>query len=101
LEDLKNQGLLVTVEDYVHSVGHCQRCGTVVEQIISKQWFLSMKMLAEEAKEAVESGKVKITPEKWVKVYYDWLNNIRDWCVSRQLWWGHRIPYGIATTARK
>jgi len=63
LEDLKNQGLLVTVEDYVHSVGHCQRCGTVVEQIISKQWFLSMKMLAEEAKEAVESGKVKITPE--------------------------------------
>ena len=92
LEDLKNQGLLVTVEDYVHSVGHCQRCGTVVEQIISKQWFLSMKMLAEEAKEAVESGKVKITPEKWVKVYYDWLNNIRDWCVSRQLWWGHRIP---------
>lgn len=92
LEDLKNQDLLVKVEDYVHSVGHCQRCGTVVEQIISKQWFLSMKTLAEEAKQAVHSGKVKITPEKWVKVYYDWLNNIRDWCVSRQLWWGHRIP---------
>jgi valyl-tRNA synthetase len=92
LEDLKNKDLLVKVEDYVHSVGHCQRCGTVVEQIISKQWFLSMKTLAEEAKQAVHSGKVKITPEKWVKVYYDWLNNIRDWCVSRQLWWGHRIP---------
>ncbi|MGC9000275.1 valine--tRNA ligase [Caldisericum sp.] len=92
VEDLKNQGYLVKVEDYVHSVGHCQRCHTVVEPLVSKQWFLSMKSLAEEAKEAVESQKVKITPEKWVKVYYDWLNNIRDWCVSRQLWWGHRIP---------
>ncbi|MFU2158492.1 valine--tRNA ligase [Caldisericum sp. AR60] len=92
VEDLKNQGYLVKVEDYVHSVGHCQRCHTVVEPLVSKQWFLSMKSLAEEAKEAVESKKVKITPEKWVKVYYDWLNNIRDWCVSRQLWWGHRIP---------
>ncbi|BAL81338.1 valine--tRNA ligase [Caldisericum exile] len=92
VEDLKNQGYLVKVEDYIHSVGHCQRCHTVVEPLISKQWFLSMKSLAEEAKEAVKVGKVKITPEKWVKVYYDWLNNIRDWCVSRQLWWGHRIP---------
>lgn len=92
IENLKNEGLLVKVEDYVHSVGHCQRCHTVVEPLVSKQWFLSMKSLAEEAKDAVASGKVKITPEKWVKVYYDWLNNIRDWCVSRQLWWGHRIP---------
>ena len=92
VEDLAKDGYLLKVEDYVHSVGHCQRCHTVVEPLVSKQWFLSMKSLAEEAKEAVASGKVKITPEKWVKVYYDWLNNIRDWCVSRQLWWGHRIP---------
>jgi len=92
IQDLTEMGLVEKVEDYVHSVGHCQRCGTVVEPLVSKQWFLSMKSLAEEAKEAVSSGKVKITPDKWVKVYYDWLNNIRDWCVSRQLWWGHRIP---------
>jgi len=92
VEDLKNSGYLVKMDDYEHSVGHCQRCGTAIEPLVSKQWFLSMKPLASEAIRAVQNGIVKITPDKWVKVYYEWLNNIRDWCVSRQLWWGHRIP---------
>lgn len=92
IEDLSKDGLVERIEDYTHSVGHCQRCGTVIEPLVSKQWFLSMETLAKEAKEAVESGKVKIIPDKWVKVYFNWLDNIRDWCVSRQLWWGHRIP---------
>ncbi|MGB9694480.1 MAG: valine--tRNA ligase [Caldisericaceae bacterium] len=92
VEDLQERGYLLKIVDYEHSVGHCQRCGTIVEPIVSKQWFLSMKSLAEVGMDAVQNGLVKITPEKWVKVYYDWLRNIRDWCVSRQLWWGHRIP---------
>ncbi len=92
VEELKQKGYLVKIEDYEHSVGHCQRCGTVVEPLVSRQWFLKMKELADAGKSAVKEGLVKVTPEKWVKVYYDWLDNIRDWCVSRQLWWGHRIP---------
>ncbi len=91
-EDLKQKGYLIKVEDYENSVGHCSRCNTVVEPLLSDQWFVRMRELADRAIEAVKKGEVKITPKKWEKVYYDWLENIRDWCVSRQLWWGHRIP---------
>ena len=92
VEDLREKGYLLKEEDYENSVGHCSRCGTVVEPLVSEQWFLNMRELADKAIEAVKNGDVKITPKKWEKVYYDWLENIRDWCVSRQLWWGHRIP---------
>ena len=92
VEDLKAQGLLVKEEPYRHSVGHCQRCHTIVEPLISKQWFVQMKPLAEPAIEAVRSGRIEFIPERWTKVYYDWMENIKDWCISRQLWWGHRIP---------
>lgn len=92
VDELKEHDYLLRIEDYEHAVGHCQRCGTVVEPLISKQWFLKMKSLAEQGKMAVQNGDIKITPEKWNKVYYDWMNNMKDWCVSRQLWWGHRIP---------
>ena len=89
---LKEQGYLEKIEPYRHSVGHCQRCGTPVEPIISTQWFVRMKPLAEPAIEAVKQGKIRFYPERWTKLYYEWLENIRDWCISRQLWWGHRIP---------
>ncbi len=92
VKDLKAEGYLLKEEDYENSVGHCSRCGTVIEPLLSDQWFVRMKELADAAIKAVENGEVKITPKKWEKVYYDWLKNIRDWCVSRQLWWGHRIP---------
>jgi len=89
---LEDEGLLVKIEPYRHSVGHCYRCKTVVEPNLSKQWFVSAKPLAEEAIAAVKSGETKIIPEMWTNTYYDWMNNIRDWCVSRQIWWGHQIP---------
>jgi valyl-tRNA synthetase len=92
VKELKKQGLLVKVEPYQHSVGHCYRCKTVVEPNLSKQWFVSVKPLAEKAIAAVENGQTKIIPEMWANTYYDWMNNIRDWCVSRQIWWGHQIP---------
>ncbi|MGD2015263.1 MAG: valine--tRNA ligase [Desulfobacterales bacterium] len=92
VKELEKQGLLVKVEPYQHSVGHCYRCKTVVEPNLSKQWFVSVKPLAEKAIAAVESGQTKIIPEMWTHTYYDWMNNIRDWCVSRQIWWGHQIP---------
>jgi valyl-tRNA synthetase len=92
VKELKKQGLLVKVEPYQHSVGHCYRCKTVVEPNLSKQWFVSVKPLAEKAIAAVENGQTKIIPEMWTNTYYDWMNNIRDWCVSRQIWWGHQIP---------
>jgi len=92
LEDLRKIDILAKEEDYTHSVGACERCGTTVEPLISKQWFVKMKPLAKPAIEAVKSGKIKIVPERFEKVYFHWMENIQDWCISRQLWWGHKIP---------
>ncbi len=92
IKDLKEQGLLKKVENYVHSVGHCYRCKTMVEPFLSKQWFVRVKPLAEKAIEAVKEGKTKIFPVVWEKTYFDWMEQIKDWCISRQIWWGHRIP---------
>ncbi len=90
--DLDELGLLVKVEDHTHNVGQCYRCGTTVEPIISKQWFVKMAPLAQPAIDAVKDGRTKFVPERFNKIYYHWLENIHDWCISRQLWWGHRIP---------
>ncbi len=90
--DLEAEGALVKVEDYSHNVGTCYRCGTTVEPKVSKQWFVKMKPLAGPAIEAVKNGETRFIPQRFEKVYFHWLENIRDWCVSRQLWWGHRIP---------
>ncbi|NLG52065.1 MAG: valine--tRNA ligase [Chloroflexi bacterium] len=92
VQDLQEMGDLVKIEPYHHSVGVCQRCDTIVEPRISTQWFVRMKPLAEPALEAVRDGRIRIVPERFAKVYYEWMENIRDWCISRQLWWGHRIP---------
>ncbi len=92
VEDLKEMGLIVKIEDHVHNVGQCYRCGTTVEPIISKQWFVKMEPLAKPAIDAVKNGETKFIPEHFEKIYFHWLENIRDWCISRQLWWGHRIP---------
>jgi valyl-tRNA synthetase len=90
--DLEALGLLLKTEDYTHNVGHCQRSGVAIEPLLSTQWFMRMKPLAEPAIEAVREGKTKFVPESAAKIYFNWLENIQDWCVSRQLWWGHRIP---------
>ncbi|KHD88954.1 MAG: valyl-tRNA synthetase [Bdellovibrio sp. ArHS] len=92
LEDLKDLNFLIKEEPHVHSVGHCSRSGAVVEPFLSEQWFVKMEQLATPAKRVVESGTIRFEPESWTKVYLHWMNNIEDWCISRQLWWGHRIP---------
>ncbi len=90
--DLQAEGALVKIEDYTHNVGTCYRCGTTVEPRVSKQWFVKMQPLATPAIDAVKNGETKFVPQRFEKIYFHWLENIRDWCISRQLWWGHRIP---------
>ena len=92
VEDLKDQGLLVKVVPHTHAVGTHDRCHTTVEPMIKQQWFVKMEEMAKPAIEAVKSGKLKFVPERFDKTYFHWLENIHDWCISRQLWWGHRIP---------
>lgn len=92
VEDLEKLGCLVKMENYSHNVGKCYRCHETVEPAVSNQWFVSMKELAKPANEAVRNGKMKFIPERFDKIYFSWMDNVRDWCISRQLWWGHRIP---------
>ena len=92
IEDLKQRNLFIRAEEHQHAVGHCYRCHTMVEPRLSKQWFVKMKPLAEQAIQVVRDGSIKFYPERWTKVYLNWMGIIRDWCISRQIWWGHRIP---------
>ncbi|MDD2865745.1 MAG: valine--tRNA ligase [Candidatus Omnitrophica bacterium] len=92
IEDLKERKLLVKIEPHRHAVGHCYRCHTIVEPYLSKQWFVRTKPLARPAISAVKTGKITFTPKRWTKVYLNWMENIKDWCISRQIWWGHRLP---------
>ncbi len=90
--DLQEQGYLVKIEDHAHAVGHCQRCGSVVEPLVSTQWFVKMEPLVKAAVDCVNDGRTQFVPERFTKTYTGWMDNIRDWCISRQIWWGHRIP---------
>jgi len=101
VEELRREGLLEKIEDYGLIVGRCYRCKTVVEPMLSLQWFVTMKPLAAPAIEAVRTHRVRIIPEMWEKVYFDWMENIKDWCISRQIWWGHRIPVWYCDTCQK
>jgi len=92
IDDLNDLGLMIKIEPLKHGVGHCYRCKTVVEPNLSRQWFVKTSPLAEKAIKAVENGETRIVPENWTKTYYEWMYNIKDWCISRQIWWGHRIP---------
>ncbi len=92
VEKLREQGLLVKVEDHLHAVGHCYRCQNIIEPHLSWQWFVRIKPLADEAIRVVEDGSIEFVPPNWAKTYFEWMYNIHDWCISRQLWWGHRIP---------
>ena len=92
IRDLEEQGFLGAIDEYAHNVGHCYRCNTIVEPRLSLQWFVRMKPLAEPALAAVKSGQIQFSPERWTKVYLIWMENIEDWCISRQIWWGHRLP---------
>ncbi|GAB6158231.1 valine--tRNA ligase [Desulfotomaculum varum] len=92
VRDLEKMGYLVKTEDISHAVGHCYRCNTAIEPMLSKQWFVKMRPLAEPAIQAVKEGRITFIPERFTKIYLNWMENIRDWCISRQLWWGHRIP---------
>ncbi len=92
VEELKKQGLLARIDSHKHAVGHCYRCDTIVEPYVSTQWFVKTKPLARPAIDVVEKGGIKFVPDMWKKIYFEWMDNIKDWCISRQLWWGHRIP---------
>jgi valyl-tRNA synthetase len=101
LEDLKEKGLLEKIEPHSLSAGHCYRCHTIIEPYLSRQWFVKMKPLAKPAIEAVKKGKIKFHPKRWTKVYLNWMENIQDWCISRQIWWGHRIPLWYCRNCQK
>ncbi len=101
IEDLEAQGFFIKKEKHKHAVGHCYRCHTVVEPYLSKQWFVKMKPLAEKALKAHSEGKTKFYPDRWTKVYTNWLEGIRDWCISRQIWWGHQVPVWYCKNCRQ
>ena len=92
LEQLEREHLLVGTEEHRHAIGHCQRCGTIIEPLVSPQWFVRIAPLAEPAMQVVREGRIRFVPENWTKTYFEWMTNVHDWCISRQLWWGHRIP---------